>query len=188
MLIVLQTEGSTMDKLEWLHKHMRDHLSNSARIEPDDTVLNFPNVPSATTSRDGGTALDLVYQAAEMIRSIENRANEFESRARGLAEEATEKLKRAERHIQDLEVQQRAAETCIQQAHLKLQEAGEALKRERARVQTAENRLPQLEMRARSAEARAQECENALARIEDAIRTQILRQGASAAVKSTAVA
>lgn len=182
-----------MDNLQWLNKHMRDHLSNSARIGLDDRVLSFPGVPSATTNKDGEAkdgeiALDLVYQAAEMVRSIENRANEFESRARGLAEEATEKLKLAERHIHDLEAQQRAAETCIQQAHIKLQEAGEALKRERARVQAAENRLPQLEMRARSAEARAQECEHALARIEDAIRSQILRQGAPAAVRSTVVA
>jgi chromosome segregation ATPase len=175
-----------MDNLEWLHKHMRDHLATSARTEPDYRILNFPNVTSGTTKRDGGAALDLVYQAAEMVRNIETRANEFESRARGLAEEATEKLQLAERHIQDLEAQQGAAETCIQQAHLKLQEAGEALKRERARVQAAETRLPELEMRARNAEARAQECESALSRIEDAIRTQILRQGAPASNKSAA--
>jgi chromosome segregation ATPase len=177
-----------MDNLDWLNKHMRDHLSNSVQIEPGDKVFNFPGVATTTTNGDGGTALDLVYQAAEMVRSIENRANEFETRARGLAEEATEKLKLAERHIHDLETQQRAAETCIQQAHLKLQEAGEALKRERARVQAAENRLPQLEMRARSAEARAQECENALSRIEDAIRTQILGQRPPASKKSSMAA
>jgi chromosome segregation ATPase len=177
-----------MDNLDWLQNHMRDHLSGSSRIETSDRILNFPNVSSATTSKDGGAALDLVYQAAEMVRSIENRANEFENRARGLAEEATAKLKLAEEHIQQLEAQQRAAQTCIKQAHLQLQEAGEALKRERARVQAAENRLPQLEMRARSAEARAQECENALNRIEDAIRTQILRQGPAASNKSTVAA
>jgi len=181
-----------MDNLEWLNKHMRDHLSNSARIELDDRVLSFPVASAATSrngeTRDGETALELVYQAAEMVRGIENRATEFESRARGLAEQANEKLKLAERHIHDLEVKQQAAETCIQQAHLKLQEAGEALKRERARVQAAENRLPQLEMRARSAEARAQECERALSRIEDAIRTQILGQEAPAAARSTVVA
>lgn len=189
ILVISKTEESTMDNLEWLHKHMRDHLADSARTEPDYRVLNFPNVPPAvTTNRDGGVALDLVYQAAEMVRSIETRANEFESRARGLAEEATGKLKLAEKHIHDLEARQTAAETCIQQAHLKLQEAGEALKRERARVQAAENRLPQLEMRARSAEARAQECEIALSRIEDAIRTQILRQGPPASNKSAVVA
>jgi len=177
-----------MDNLDWLEKHMRDHLSGSSRIETSERVLNFPNVSSETTSKDGGAALELVYQAAEMVKSIENRANEFEHRARGLAEEATAKLKLAEEHIQHLEAQQRAAETCIKQANLKLQEAGEALKRERARVQATENRLPQLEMRARSAEARAQECENALSRIEHAIRTQVLRQGPVASNRLTVAA
>jgi hypothetical protein len=182
--VVLRTGDGTMDNLDWLHKHMRNHLSGSNRIATSDRVFNFSNVPSATTNKDVGAALDLVDQAAEMVRSIENRANEFESRARSLAEEATAKLRLAEEHIQHLEAQQRASEACIQQANLDLQEAGEALKRERARVQAAENRLAQLEMRARSAEARAQECENALSRIEDAIRTQILRQGSAAPNKS----
>jgi chromosome segregation ATPase len=177
-----------MENLEWLHKHLQTHLPNSARIEPTDRVLSFPSSTPSNTNRDGGAALDLVHQAAEMVRSIENRANEFESHARGLAEEATERLQRAEKHIQDLEAKQRATDAAIQKAYLMLQEAGETLKKERARVEVAENKLPQLEMRARSAEARAQECENALSRIEDAIRSQILRQGSSVFNKSPAVA
>jgi hypothetical protein len=176
-----------MDNLEWLHKHMQNHLSNSAQIEPADRVLSFPSTPS-NTNRDGATALDLVYQVAEVVRSIENRANDFESHARGLAREATERLQRVEKHNQDLEAKLRSAEACINKAHLMLQEAGEALKKERVRVEAAENQLPQVEMRARSAEARAQECEKALRRIEDAIRTQILGQGPSAFTKSHAAA
>lgn len=177
-----------MENLEWLHKHLQTHLPNSARIEPTDRVLSFPSSTPSNTNRDGGAALDLVHQAAEMVRSIENCANEFESHARGLAEEATERLQRAEKHIQDLEAKQRATDAAIQKAYLMLQEAGETLKKERARVEVAENKLPQLEMRARSAEARAQECANALSRIEDAICSQILRQGSSVFNKSPAVA
>lgn len=176
-----------MEDLDWLQKHMRDHLSKSARNERSDRILRFPGPPPAA-GRDGRSALSLVYQAAEVVRSIEDRANEVEHRARSLAEEAVEQLQLAEKRIQELEAKQQAAEACIDEANMRLQEAEEALKAERSRVKVAEDQLPRLEMRARAAEARATECENALARIEDAIRTQILRQGRPAAHRSAAAA
>jgi len=170
-----------MDDLEWLQKHMRDHLTKSARGERSERVLRFPGAPPATAGKDGRAALSLVYQAAEVVRSIEDRANEVESRARSLAEEAIEQLRSAEQRIEELETKQRTAEAYIDEANMRLQEAEEALKVERSRVKAAENQLPRLEMRARAAEARAIECENALSRIEEAIRTQILKQGRPAA-------
>jgi chromosome segregation ATPase len=177
-----------MDDLDWLQKHMRDHLTKSARGERSERVLRFPGAPPIAAGRDGRAALSLVYQAAEVVRSIEDRANEVESRARSLAEEAIEQLRLAEKRIEELEAKQQAAEAYIDEANLRLQGAEEALKTERSRVQAAENQLPRLEMRARAAEARAIECENALSRIEEAIRTQLLRQGRQAANRQAAAA
>ncbi len=187
-ILTLADQGPIMEDLDWLQKHMRDHLSKSARNERGDRVLRFPGAPPSAAARDGRTALSLVYQAAEVVRSIEDRANEVESRARSLAEEAIEQLRLAEQRIEELETKQRAAETCIDEANVRLQEADEALKIERSRVKAAEDQLPRLEMRARAAEARAIECENALSRIEDAIRTQLLRQGRPAANRPAAAA
>jgi chromosome segregation ATPase len=176
-----------MENLEWLHKHPRNHLSGSPQRNSD-TISNFPSARDAAPTRDGRAALDLVYQAAEVVRSIEERANEFESHARDLAEKAVAKLSLAEKRIQELETQQLAAEAGINDARVKLHEAAEAVKRERARVVAAENKLPELEMRARLAEARAEECQKTIASIEDAIRTEILRRGSSVSVRSNAAA
>jgi chromosome segregation ATPase len=75
-----------------------------------------------------------------------------------------------------LEKQQQAAEAWIEEARAKLHQAGKRLQEERSRVLVAENQLPALETRARLAEAQAEEYEKTLAHIEDAIRTEILRQ------------
>jgi chromosome segregation ATPase len=138
----------------------------------------------ATTDRAGTTALDLVEQAADLFRNVEEQAQQFESQARALAEGAIQKLHLAEDTIGVLRDEQAAAEARIAQLQDELEELREALKRELARAEAAENRLPQLEMRARTAERRAEECENTLARIEEAIRTKLLREGRSAHQKA----
>lgn len=176
-----------MDNLEWLHKHGRAQLPYSAPVDRGDPVLSS-SAPAPGEGKVGRIALDLVYHAAEVVKSIEDRANDVETRARTLADEATERLKHAEKHIQELEAKQRAADAYISEANIKLQEAAEALKAERARVIAAERQLPQLEMRVKTAKSRARECENAIARVEDAIRARILRQGTPAASKSNAAA
>jgi len=176
-----------MDNLEWLHKHGRTQLPYSSPTDRNDPMLSS-NAPPGNEGKVGRIALDLVYHAAEVVKSIEDRASDVETRARTLADEATERLKLAEKHIQELEAKQRAADAYISEANVKLQEAAEALKTERARVIAAERQLPVLEMRVKTAESRARECENAIARVEDAIRARILRQGAPGASKSPAAA
>lgn len=169
-----------MENLAWLHKHMRSHLSESPQGgQPNGNSVRANRGPSAS-QKDGRGVLELVEQAAEAFRKIEDQAQEFEARARAVAEGAIEKLQLAEDTIQNLRSNHAAAEARIAQLHDELRELTEALKRERARVGAAENQLPQLEMRARTAEARAEECENTLSRIEEAIRTKILREGTSA--------
>ena len=131
-----------MEKLE-----MRNHISK-ALIEPTEVGLVFPCSPRTAFTSDGGAALDLVYQAAEAVRDIEDRAYETEQHARALAERAVEKLRVAEECIRYLEAEQRAAEARIQMA-------GKALRLERSRVAAAENKLRQLEVRAGMTELHA---------------------------------
>lgn len=168
-----------MDNLEWLHKHIRGHLSEVPRGQ-DRRNIDHANHGPAAPYKNGIGALELVEQAADLFARIEDQAREFETRARGIAQGAIEKLQGAEATIQSLRDNNAAAETRIAQLHDELRELAEALKGERARVEAAENQLPQLEMRARSAEAKAEECENTLSRIEEAIRVKILRPRSSA--------
>ncbi|MGH6672648.1 MAG: hypothetical protein ACRECV_11850 [Xanthobacteraceae bacterium] len=169
-----------MDNLEWLHKRMRNQFSGPTPIErAAEGLSGFPRRPATAIPPRGRTALDLVEQAAELVRSIEDNATDIETRARSLAEDAIKRLQASEKQIQALEEKHAAAEAHINDVNARLQEAGEAFEKERARVQAAEDLLPRLEMRARAAEARAEECENALSRIEFAIRTKILKEGSS---------
>lgn len=175
-----------MDNLAWLHRHMRSHLSEKFTRRGDCGADREGRAPTAPHN-DGRGALELVDQAADLFRKIEDQAQEFETRARALAEGAIQKLQFAEDTIQTLRNDKATAEARIVQLHDELQELGEALKREKARVQAAENRLPGLEMRARTAEARAEECENTMSRIEEAIHRKLLREG-SATNQSAAAA
>jgi chromosome segregation ATPase len=170
-----------MEDLEWLQSHMREQISSWTTSEQSETVLNFPRRGFANVARKGRNTLNLVYQAAEVIRNIEDRAKELQARTQDLTEEAIEKLQLAETQIEDLESRQLAVEACINKAQDHLQLATEALKKERARAIAAEKQVAQLEMRARTAEARAKECEDVLARVEEAIRTEILQPRSRAA-------
>jgi chromosome segregation ATPase len=174
--------------MAWLRGHMRDHIANSDSIDQADKVLRFRNAPPCSTENEGEAALDLIYQAAEVIRGIEDRANTIEVRAQCLAQDAIEKLQLAENRIQSLETERRAAEACMSEASVKIRETEKALKQAESRIEAAEDQLSQAELRARIAEKRAGEAEKALIRIEDAICTQLLGQRRAAAGKSAAAA
>src|SRR5271170_5503462 len=171
-----------MDNLAWLREHMQNHVSRSGPTERTDGLLRFPSVPRSPTTREGEAAIDLVNQAAEVVKSMEDRAQETSN----IAQKAVEQLELAEKRIQELEAEQQAAQACISDSRIKIQEVGEALRQERSRVEAAENHIHQLETRAIAAEARAKENESALARVEDAIRTQILGQAGSTSKNSSA--
>jgi hypothetical protein len=113
---------------------------------------------------------------------MEDRAHETSN----IAQKAVGQLGLAEKRIQELEAEQQAAQTCINDSQTKIRVVGEALRQERLRVEAAENHIHQLEARAAAAEARAKENEGALARVEDAIRTQILGQVGSTSKNSIA--
>jgi len=139
-------------------------------IELSEGLLHFPSTPPSTAARGCGAAIDLVYQAAELIRGIESHANETE---KSFAD-ALKKLQLAEKRIEELEKDLHSARACISEARVKIKNSDEAAKTERARLEAAEKRMSQIEMRARTAEAQAKENANAVTRIEEAIRTQLL--------------
>ena len=132
-------------------------------IEPSEGVLRFLRTPPSAATRVCGAALDLVYQAAEIIKGLENQAIEAEKQARD-----------AENRVQGLETELELARAYINETRVKLKEADEAAKIERSRLEAADRKLCQLEMRARTAEAQARQNADAVLRIEEAIRNQIL--------------
>jgi hypothetical protein len=137
----------------------------SDSIGSKEGVLRFAS-PTADARRYAA-GLQLVYQTAEVIKGIENQAIEAEK-------VLCQKLQIAQMRIEELEADKRTAELWINDARTRLTESDEAARSERMRLEAAERRMCELEMRARTAEAQAKENANAVARIEDGIRTQLL--------------
>jgi chromosome segregation ATPase len=153
-----------------------------ASVGRDENVLSFAR-PSATDC--GRTALNLVYQAAEVFSSIEDHARETEARAQSLCKGAAERLKHAEKRI---EAAERARRELVIEADCKLQDASRALKQAQSRIEAAEDRLTAVEFRAQAAEAEAREAKQALALVEEAIRRRLLCASPEAESRLHAVA
>jgi len=136
-----------------------------------DNILTFP----PPLERDSGaTALDLVYQAAEVFTGMEDRARETEARARSLCQSAVDRLHLAEQRIDAAE---RARRDIIHSTGEKLQDASRALKQAQMRIEAAEQRAAAAETRALVAEAQAQEARRVLTQVEEAIRSRLLGEG-----------
>jgi hypothetical protein len=133
-----------------------------------ENVLSFAR-SSATDC--GTTALNLVYQAAEVFSSMEDHARETEARAQSLCKSAVERLKLAAERIETAERERREI---ITEADCKLQDALRALKQAQSRMAAAEDQLTAMEFRAQAAEAEAREAKQALALVEEAIRRRLL--------------
>ena len=116
----------------------------------------------------GTTALNLVYQAAEVFSSMEDHARETEARAHSICKSAAESLNLAEKRIE-------AAERARREADCKLLETSRALEQAQSRIEAAEDRLTAVEFRAQAAEAESREARKALALIEETIRRRLLR-------------
>lgn len=130
-------------------------------------IVRFPQSSPEAGENVGAVALDLVYRAAQLIKSIEGQSQDTDSRARVLVQRA---LELAEARVQAAEA---ASESVINEADAKVRELESALRQTQAELAAATVQISAAEMRANAAEARASEAMNALARIEDAIRTQI---------------
>jgi hypothetical protein len=134
----------------------------------NENVLSFARLSAPDC---GTTALNLVYQAAEVFGSMEDHARETEARAQSLCNSAAERLKLAEKRTETAEREQFQI---ISEADCKLQEASRALKLAQLRMTAAENRLTAMEFRAQAAEVEAREAKQALALVEEAIRRRLL--------------
>ena len=106
----------------------------------------------------GAAVINLVHQAAELFTNMEDRARDTETRAQLLCKNALERLELAEKRIQTAERERREA---INEAHQKVRDACKAL-------------LTAVEFRAQAAEAEAREAKEALALVEEAIRSRLL--------------
>jgi chromosome condensin MukBEF complex kleisin-like MukF subunit len=153
-----------------------------ASVGRGENVLSFAR-PSLTDR--AATALNLVYQAAEVFRSMEDGAKETETRAQSMCRSAAEKLQRAEKRI---EAAERAQQELIIEAECKLQDASRALRQAQSRIEAAEDRLTAAEFRAQAAEADAREAKQALALVEEAIRRRLLCANPEADARLGAVA
>jgi hypothetical protein len=134
----------------------------------DENVLSFTRSPQ---SDHGATALNLVYQAAEVFSDMEEHARETEARAQSLCKSAVDRLQLAEKRI---EVAERARREVTNDAECKLQDASRALRQAQKRIVAAEDQVTALEFRAQAAEAQLRETKQALLLVEEAIRTRLL--------------
>ena len=147
-----------------------------------ENVLSFAR--SSEPDR-GASALDLVYQAADVFSDIEARARETEARAQSMCKAAAERLRSAEARS---EAADRSRREIITEADCKLQDASRALRQAELRVTAAEDKVTALEVRAQVAEAKAREAIDALALVEEAIRRRLLCPSSPTTGKMSAVA
>ena len=129
--------------------------------ERDENVMAFPKRPIEPAKNDGQSAIDLVYQAAEVVGNLQAHARQTEIRAQTLCRSALEKLRLAESRTE-------AAEKALNIAE--------------SRIASAEARLSAAELRAKKAETRSRELDQAFTLVEEAIRTRLLGEGPGANV------
>lgn len=169
-------------------EHMRDCIADRIAIDRTDEVLSFVRAPTPSGKSEDLAAVDLIYQAAEMIKGIQDRADDTEAQAEELIKRACERLQAAETRIQSLEAERRASEAGVNEARWRIHEVEKTLQRVQSRIEAAEAELSAAEQRVETSETRASEAEKALIRIEDAIRTQLLGSAHKALGKFSAAA
>ncbi len=156
--------------------------SSRASVGSEENVLSFP---ASSAPDKAATALDLVYQAADVFRGMEEHARETEARAQSLCAGALERLRLAEMRAEAVE---RAQREFIATAEHKLQDASRALEQAQSCIEAQQDKLAALELRAEIAEAEARQAKEALALVEEAIRKRLLRANPDGDGRLTAVA
>jgi hypothetical protein len=153
-----------------------------ASVWRDENVLGL--APSLAPDK-GATALDLVYQAADVFRGMEEHARETEARAQSLCTGALERLRLAEVRA---EAAERAQREFINTAERKLHDACRALQQAQSCIEAQKDKLTAAELRAEVAEAEARQAKEALALVEEAIRKRLLCANPDVDSRLTAVA
>jgi chromosome segregation ATPase len=160
---------------DWLREYMRDRIANYNAVDSAEGILDSRR-PPYSAKNPGAAALDLVYQAVEIIGDVDNYAAEREARAEKLAKQAIEEMKIADDRVRSAESVRLTAEAEIKELSDRLQEAEKVIEQTAFRMAATEAQLSAAEQRAGTAELRANEAEDALKRIEEAIRTRILEK------------
>lgn len=133
-------------------------------------ILRFPNAPERAKRNEGEEALNLIYQAAKLVRGVEDRAAATEARARDLTEMAVARLQSVTEQLLALEAERHAADA-------KLQDSAKALVQAEAHIASLEQQLAQSELRTSEAQAKFSDMERSVERITEAIRVQLLQHG-----------
>ncbi len=141
--------------------------SAPAAAEPETIV----SLPASAPKANGVTALDLVHQAAEIFKGMENHARETEARAQAVCEDLAGKLRHAEAQRDAAE---RARRDVVNELNGKLQDVSRALQQAQSRIVGAEERTVAAEYRAQAAEAKLYRANQELAAVEEAIRKRLL--------------
>jgi chromosome segregation ATPase len=144
-----------------------------APVAGEKTVSLLPLV-TGVEDDPGAAALNLIQEAAMVVRRSEDHCTEMKSRTRALLERAIEQLERAAERIESLEADCQSRNALIAEANARALMTEDALKRWEDRFGAIEAQISAAEFRARSAEARAIRAEDALREVEEAIRSQIL--------------
>ena len=164
---------------------MTEIRSKLLRMHAQSEMIPLPSTQSApeelepdsvgSAAEDGAAALYMVYQAAEALTAAEVRAVDIEARAQTLAQRAMEEIKLAEQHVNEVDEERRAIRSRLNEANTRIKECEIALEKSESRNAVTEAKLAAAERRAREAESRANAARTAMVRIEEAIRTHLLR-------------
>jgi hypothetical protein len=152
-------------------KRYRQHVKDRS----DEPVPSEPSEPSEHMIEADGTAvLALVYQAAELIRNLKDRATDTERQAQAIVLQAIEDLKRSKDRVCSAESQQEVCLAALKETNARAQEIEDELRRSDALLAAYELRLSTAERLMSGAEERADEAEKVLMRTEEAIRLCLL--------------
>jgi hypothetical protein len=112
---------------------MRKHIADGCAVYPTKNVLSFRDQAyseeNSTKTTPGTRALDLVCQAAEIIRNNDDYAAEKQARAETLAKQAIEELKIAHARVHSAEAKQQAAEAALKNLIVKVDNLERAIER-----------------------------------------------------------
>jgi chromosome segregation ATPase len=158
---------------------------SAAEVDTRVISLRSRSVPG-TECEQQGHAIELIEQAADLMRTLEQQAFDLQSRAHRIGEDAIKRLQNAQAHIDLLEAERDKAEAAANEAFLRLRELEKAFERSASQLVSAEARLFEAERRASVADERSQKAEKMLVAVENAIRNRLLRQQAEPATKNTA--
>jgi hypothetical protein len=171
-------------KLLQIHAQSEPVAHPSFQSAPEE----FGSDSAGSVTEDGASVLYLVYRAAEALTAAEDRAIDIEARAQTLARRAMEEVKLAEQRVHAVDAERQAIESKLSEANTRVQECEIALEKSESRNAVAEAKVTAAEHRAREAESRANAARAALVRIEQAIRTHLLRPDRPHSTRSKAAA